>query len=338
VAEKHPLVSVIIPTYNRERLVCEAAASVLAQSFQDFELIIADDGSTDNTEKNLERYTEKYTRATRPRGPVPRPLHGPVYEPVYLKLRHSGMPGLVRNKGSQAARGRYLAFLDSDDLWLPQKLELQMRLLQTDTGNPLLCHTREKWLRAGKEISQAGQKHRREGDIFADALVKCVIGPSTLVVEKAFFENHGGFREDLEIAEDYELWLRMSFTQPVLYVDKALTIKRAAVRGPDEEDNLSAKYGHIEIFRIKALRDLIDKGFFSSRTENHTENYAKNHAENYEENHTKNHTENYAKKEKLAREELARKCGIYAAGCRKRGKTAEAAEYEKLILLYSRNP
>jgi glycosyltransferase involved in cell wall biosynthesis len=313
VAEKTPLVSVIIPTYNRERLVCEAAASVLAQSFQDFELIIADDGSTDNTEKNLERYTG-YAAHTRAHWSTHGP-HEPVHGTVYLKLRHSGMPGLVRNKGSQAARGRYLAFLDSDDLWLPEKLELQMRLFQADTEPPLLCHTREKWLRGEKEISQAGQKHRREGDIFADALVKCVIGPSTLVVEKAFFENHGGFREDLEIAEDYELWLRMTFTQPVQYVDKALTIKRAGikqagVRGPDEENNLSEKYGHIEIFRIRALRDLVDKGFFSS----------------------------HAAKEKLAREELARKCGIYACGCHKRGRPAEAAEYEKLSLLYSPNP
>jgi glycosyltransferase involved in cell wall biosynthesis len=261
--------------------VREAVDSVLAQTFQDFELIVVDDGSTDATEESLAAY-----------GGALR----------YLRLAHSGMPGLVRNRGAWAARGRYLAFLDSDDLWLPEKLELQMRLFRTGPQGPRLCHTREKWLRGGKEISQTGQKHRREGDIFADALVKCVIGPSTLVVEKSFFENHGGFREDLEIAEDYELWLRMSFTQPVLYVDKALTVKRACVQARDEEGNLSEKYGQIEIFRIRALRDLVARGFFSSSAE----------------------------KEKLARAELARKCGIYASGCRKRGKLAEALEYENL--------
>jgi hypothetical protein len=182
-----------------------------------------------------------------------------------------------------------------------------MPFFKTGAEAPRLCHTREIWLRGGKEISQAGQKHRREGNIFADALVKCVIGPSTVIVEKSFFESCGGFRADLEIAEDYELWLRMCFTQPVSYLDKALTVKRARVQERREEGNLSEKYGHIEIFRIKALRDLVDAGFFSSAVE----------------------------KEKLAREELVRKCSIYACGCRKRGKLTEAEKYEKLRLSYS---
>ncbi|MDR1626740.1 MAG: glycosyltransferase family 2 protein [Spirochaetia bacterium] len=286
-AGRSPLVSVIIPTYNRKRLVREAAASVLAQTFRDFELIVVDDGSTDATEESLA-------------------AHGPALR--CLRLEHSGMPGLVRNRGARAARGRYLAFLDSDDLWLPEKLELQMGFFQTNPLGPRLCHTREKWLRGGKEISQAGQKHRREGDIFADALVKCVIGPSTLVVEKDLFETCGGFREDLEIAEDYELWLRLGFARPVAYLDQALTVKRARVQAWGEEANLSEKYGHIEVFRIRALRDLVDTGFFSSSGE----------------------------KEKLARAELARKCGIHASGCRKRGRPEEAGEYEKLKSAYSR--
>jgi glycosyltransferase involved in cell wall biosynthesis len=284
VARHVPLVSVIIPTYNRDRLLLEAAGSVLAQTFQDFELIVVDDGSAVPAHQSLAGYARRLS---------------------CLRLAHSGMPGLVRNRGARAARGRYLAFLDSDDLWLPEKLELQMALFKTSPSP--LCHTREKWLRGGKEISQAGQKHRREGDIFADALAKCVIGPSTLVVEKSFFENSGGFREDLQIAEDYELWLRMCFARPVAYLDKALTVKRARAQGQGEEANLSEKYGHIELFRIKALRDLVDAGYFSSSAE----------------------------KQRLARAELARKCGIYASGCRKRGKTAESGEYEKLKSSYS---
>jgi glycosyltransferase involved in cell wall biosynthesis len=204
----------------------------LAQTVGDFQLIVADDGSTDDTRARLEGFADGRVSC--------------------LPLAHLGMPGRARNAGAAAAKGRYLAFLDSDDLWLPEKLERQMRVFQAD-ARARLCHTRELWLRGGREISQAGQRHRREGDVFRDSLGKCVIGPSTVIVEKSFFERCGGFREDLEIAEDYELWLRMSFTSPVAYLDEGLTVKRACMQAPGEEANLSEKYGHIEVFRIRAL-------------------------------------------------------------------------------------
>jgi glycosyltransferase involved in cell wall biosynthesis len=276
-----PLVSVIIPTYNRAASLCEAVRSVLAQSLRDFRLIVVDDGSTDDTLMRLGEFED--SRLLR------------------LPLEHRGMPGRARNAGASVAQGRYLAFLDSDDLWLPEKLERQMRLFQAH-AQTRLCHTRELWLRGGREISQAGQRHRREGDIFRDALVKCVIGPSTVIVEKDFFERCGGFREDLEIAEDYELWLRMSFNSPVAYLDEGLTIKRAGMQAKGEAANLSEKYGHIEVFRIKALRDLLAGGAFAALPE----------------------------KEACARAELVRKCEIHAAGCYKRGRQAEAREYETL--------
>jgi glycosyltransferase involved in cell wall biosynthesis len=290
-----PLLSVVIPTYNRAALVREAVLSVFAQTFRNFELIVVDDGSTDETEKTLAGCAEFENPGLR-----------------YLRIPHSGMPGLARNRGAAAAGGSYLAFLDSDDLWLPEKLEHQLRLF-TAGAPPRLCHTRERWLRRGEEISQAGQRHRREGDIFADALKKCIIGPSTVIIEKNFFDACGGFREDLEIAEDYELWLRMSFSGAVAYLDEALTIKRAmhsqpgAADSPPPAANLSEKYGHIEIFRIRALKSLLDAGAFSSAPD----------------------------RESLACKELARKCGLYAAGCRKRAKPEEADEYEKLAHRYA---
>jgi glycosyltransferase involved in cell wall biosynthesis len=274
-------VSVIIPTYNRAGILCEAVRSVLAQTLRDLRLIVVDDGSTDDTLRRLGEFADSRLSC--------------------LPLEHRGMPGRARNAGAAAAEGRYLAFLDSDDLWLPEKLERQRRFFEAD-AQAKLCHTREVWLRGGREISQAGQRHRREGDIFRDALVKCVIGPSTVIVEKNFFERCGGFREDMEIAEDYELWLRMSFSSPVAYLDERLTIKRAGMQARGEAANLSEKYGHIEAFRIRALYDLIAGGAFASLPE----------------------------KEALAREELVRKCGIYAAGCYKRGRPAEAREYEAL--------
>lgn len=278
-----PVVSVIIPSYNRAELLSEAVKSVTAQTFRDFELIVADDGSTDGTAARLAALGFSSV-------PGSRLLH--------LRLRHGGTPGRARNRGAAAARGGLLAFLDSDDLWLPEKLERQLPLLRKRR----ISHTRELWLRNGREVSQAGQRHRREGDIFDDSLVKCVIGPSTVVLERGLFEECGGFREDMEIAEDYELWLRITAREDVSYRDEVLTIKRAG-----SGDQLSEKYGQIEIFRIHGLKRLVDGNYFSADPE----------------------------KAVSARAELARKCFIHAAGCRKRGKDTDAAEYDRFAKMYA---
>lgn len=267
-----PLISVLVPTYNRKALLRESLESIFAQEFTGYEVIVVDDGSNDGTEKMMSGLRNRSNLR-------------------YICVNHSGLPGKVRNIGAAEGQGEYLAFLDSDDLWLPEKLSKQLRYMKA--GALRISHTREIWLREGKEISQKGQKHRREGMIFRDALKKCIIGPSTVIMERELFEESGGFREDLEIAEDYEFWLRITCRHPIGYLDEALTIKRAG-----SWEQLSEKYGHIEYFRIKGLRDLVENGYF-------------------EDLHI------------LARQELVRKCRIYAAGCRKRGRSEEAARFER---------
>ena len=267
-----PLVSVVIPTYNRASLVREAVASVLAQSYRPLELIVVDDGSTDATGDSL---------ALRP-------------EVRVLRQPHTGMPGQARNAGVRLARGEYLAFLDSDDLWLPHKLERQVAAATAAGG--AIWHARERWVRSGRVLSQRSQRHRRSGDLFADSLRKCVIGPSTALLRRAVFEQAGGFREDLEIAEDYELWLRLTAHYPVGYLEQELVIKRAG-----HSDQLSERYGQIEIYRLRALHDLVAAGRFGA-----------------------------ASRHRAACEELVRKARIYAAGCRKRGRLAEARSYEAM--------
>ena len=263
-----PLVSVIIPTFNRLGFLKEAVESVEKQSCRDFELIIVDDGSTDGTGGYLESLTAKY-----------------------IRLEHTGFPGRVRNAGAKAADGKYLAFLDSDDLWKPEKLNKQIEYLAAYPKKEI-CHTREVWLRNGREVSQSKQRHKRSGNIFKHALEKCIIGPSTVMLSSRLFTETGGFLEDMEIAEDYELWLRITNGYEVGYINEPLVIKRGGHR-----DQLSEKYGQIEIFRIQALQQNLEAGIF--------------HGEN----------------KILAGIEMARKCRIYGNGALKRGNVKEGEYY-----------
>ncbi len=261
------IVSVIIPVFERYERFVEAIESVLRQSFKDFELIVIDDGSED---QRIEWFSL---------------LNGIRY----LKIEHSGKPGFVRNRGVEIARGEYIAFLDSDDMWNFKKLEIQLSFMKKNSFK--ISHTKELWVKNGKIMSQKKQKHKREGDIFKDALKKCIVGPSTVMMRKSLFEEFGGFREDLEIAEDYELWLRILSKYEIGYVNTPLTIKRAG-----NWPQLSEKYGQIEIFRIEGLKKLVEEKFFQGE------------------------------KMKIAKKELLRKINIYMKGLKKRGKEEE---YEK---------
>ncbi|MBN2738558.1 MAG: glycosyltransferase family 2 protein [Spirochaetales bacterium] len=272
----NPLISVIIPTYNRRQMLREAIESVLCQSFQDFEIIVVDDGSTDGSEAVKKDY--------------------PV---SYLALNHSGMPGKARNQGAAVAKGLFLAFLDSDDLWLPEKLTQQMAFFEAHSEE-VICHTREIWDRKGQIISQRKQKHRRQGMIFADALKKCIIGPSTVMIRREIFLKSGGFPERLQIAEDYGFWLKICSRYQVGYIDHPLIKKRDGHAG-----QLSHKHGEIEIFRMQAL------GAFLHQEELTVENRA------------------------LALSEMARKCRIIAEGAEKRGLSQKAGFYGKMSRFYN---
>lgn len=226
-------VSVIIPTYNRHALLMQALDSVFSQTVQAHEILVVDDGSTDAT---LERL---------------KPLHA-SNKIRLIESGHSGMPGRARNLGVAEAGGDLVAFLDSDDLWMPSKLEQQLALLDNERKadiRPVLIHTREHWNRNGREISQKGQNHKRVGDVFEDALKKCTIGPSTVLLSRSLLVERG-FREELPVAEDYELWLHLCLNNHVQFIDQALVEKRAG-HGPQ----LSEQFGVIEYFRIRALLD-----------------------------------------------------------------------------------
>jgi glycosyltransferase involved in cell wall biosynthesis len=223
-------ISVIIPTYNRVPLLDRAIESVLAQSRPADEIIVVDDGSTDNTRQLIEtRYSQ-------------------------IKYIHQSNKGVsaARNAGINRSNCDWICLLDSDDSWQPDKLEKQTQAL-IDKPNYLICHTNETWYRNG-EILKQGKKHeKRGGHIFQHCLPLCAISPSSVIINIQLFDGIGLFDENLPACEDYDMWLRICSQYPVLFLDEALTNKYGG-----HEDQLSIKHWGMDRFRITALQKVIE--------------------------------------------------------------------------------
>lgn len=273
---KNPLISVIIPTYNRGWIIKEAIVSVLAQDYLNFELIVVDDGSTDNTHDILDSYHNNF---------------------LVLRQNNKGVSS-ARNRGLAAASGHFIAFLDSDDTWLPQKLSRQVDFFQSNP-DALICQTEEIWIRNNVRVNPKKRHKKPSGMIFEPSLSLCLVSPSAVMIKKNLFEEVGLFDETLPACEDYDLWLRISCRHPVHLIDTPLIIKRGG-----HDDQLSASPG-LDKFRIKAIKKVIESGLLS------------------------------AAQYQTAVETLKEKCDIYASGCRKRGRIGEAAYYEALAKRYN---
>jgi len=266
-----PAVSVIIPTYNRAGCLREAVDSVLAQDFKGFELIVVDDGSTDETPQLLRAYGDS------------------------LRIRRQENRGVsaARNAGIAASRGALIAFLDSDDLWLPGKLAHQVEFFKAH-GDALICQTEEIWVRNGRRVNPGKRHRKRGGMIFAPSLDLCLVSPSAVMVRRELFQRVGFFDESLPACEDYDLWLRVSSRYAVHLIDIPLIVKRGG-----HADQLSRTAG-LDQFRIAAIVKLLDGDRLS------------------------------VEQRRAAVRTLERKCTVYAGGCRKRRRLAEAEHYEQL--------
>jgi len=227
-----PEVSVIIPSFNRAHMLGDAVRSVLGQSFSDFELIVVDDGSTDDTPGVLNCWAGRLK---------------------VIKTRRRGVSA-SRNLGAERACGRWLAFLDSDDLWLPEKLELQ---LQAHHRQPdfLISHTDEFWVRKGVRVNPMKKHAKRGGWIFEYSLPMCRISPSSVLIDRELFSRIGGFDEHYRVCEDYELWLRITARHPVLYLDRKLVVKRGG-----HDDQLSSSHWGFDRYRVRAILKILESG------------------------------------------------------------------------------
>ncbi len=225
-------VSVVIPTFDRASVLARAVDSVVAQTHSPAEVIVVDDGSTDDTAELVERR----------------------FPSVRLLRQENRGVSAARNRGIGASRGEWIALLDSDDEWRPRKLERQLSALE---GQPDLriCHTDEIWIRHGRRVNPRQIHAKHGGWIFERCLPLCAMSPSSILIHRSIFEVVGMFDEELPACEDYDLWLRICSRYPVLYVDEPLVVKHGG-----HEDQLSRQVWGLDRFRIQALEKVIDSG------------------------------------------------------------------------------
>ncbi len=236
----NPQVSVIIPTYNRRRMLLDAVGSVLAQRDAALELIVVDDGSVDGTWEDLHRGELADAIAAAPRN----------YRVAVERTARRG-PAAARNRGAAMAQCEYLAFLDSDDLWAPRKLVRQLAYMRAHPQFPL-AQTQECWIRNGRRVNPGLRHIKRAGDIFEPSLRTCLVSPSAVMMRRDLFHEMGGFDEELPACEDYDLWLRILCRYQAGLLDEALVTRRAG-----HPDQLSATTPALDRYRIHTLMKLL---------------------------------------------------------------------------------
>ena len=226
-------VSTIIPTLNRAHTLARALKSVFAQSYPIHETIVVDNGSLDCT---LDLLSEEFP---------------------WVKVVREKKPGVssARNRGIYTATGDWIAFLDSDDAWLPNKVERQLDSYLNTKQSFRLVHTDEVWYSNGKLLNQKKIHKKSGGNIFKDCVRLCCISPSSVLMRKEIFNDLGTFDEELLVCEDYDLWLRIAAREEVLFVNDPLTIKYGG-----HKDQLSKKFWGMDRFRVRVLEKIILQG------------------------------------------------------------------------------
>ena len=268
-------IAVVVPTHERAAVLGRALDSVFRQTAPPAQCLVVDDGSSDATEALIRR---SYPAVT------------------YLKQTHRGVSA-ARNLGVRHAEAEWVAFLDSDDCWMPEKLARQRAALRgTDY---VICHTDELWIRRGRRVNPKRRHRKRGGWIYRHCLPLCPISPSTSLVRRDVLESAGGFDETLPACEDYDLWLRLCARYPVLFLPEALVTRYGG-----HPDQLSSRHWGMDRFRVAALEKMLDAPELSAADQRRT------------------------------LETLVAKLNILVTGARKRGNAAVAERYQPHLSRY----
>jgi glycosyltransferase involved in cell wall biosynthesis len=227
--------SVIIPAYNAAPWIAEAIRSVLNQDFPELELIVVNDGSTDETEEIASAFGDRIRIVTKP----------------------NGGSASARNAGLRVARGEYIAFLDGDDLWTRDKLRLQMNFLKRNSLRWVYCDGYSFQDGTGEMLSRFGDLwtfHR--GHILEHLYVHNFIPSGSPVISRSIFEELGGFDERVRFAEDWEMWLRIAAAYPTDFVQKPLFLYRLHGANSTRDENiLSALHQRVVVVNRAAQRE-----------------------------------------------------------------------------------
>ncbi|MCG8413964.1 MAG: glycosyltransferase family 2 protein [Pseudomonadales bacterium] len=266
-------VAVIIPTYNRKHTLARAIDSVLNQTQRPQEIVVVDDGSRDGSGDFI---TARYPQ-------------------IKLLQQENAGVSAARNFGIAESEAPWLAFLDSDDEWLPTKLAEQFQVIANDI-DAAIVHCDEIWIRNGSRVNPMLKHQKRGGDIFAQCLTLCAISPSAVILRRSLLQEWGGFDDNLPACEDYDLWLRLCSRLPVHYIDKHLLRKYGG-----HEDQLSQKHWGMDRFRVAALAKLLRAGDLTPE------------------------------QEAMARDTLLEKCRVLQLGAKKRDNTELIAHCQQVL-------
>lgn len=261
------------PTFNRASLLLRAVHSVLEQTHRDLELIVVDDGSTDKTQEVLARTDDARLKV--------------------LTQKHQGV-SRARNFGIASSKGRMIALLDSDDQWLPRKIERQLEFMHQ--GGWDIAQTDEVWIRQGKRVNAKRKHAKKAGWIFAPSLSLCLVSPSAVMFSRDCWDVIGPFDETLPACEDFDLWLRCSLHYPVGFLPQPLVRKYGG-----HPDQLSRKIIGLDLYRIQSLLNLMKMSGLPQE------------------------------KRGLVLENVRRRVDRYAQGCLKRDKPEEADRVQALL-------
>lgn len=223
-------VSAVIPAYNRRRQLLEAVQSVLQQTSPVDELIVVDDGSEDDL-SDVQKLVEQSGH-------------------TWLRQDNRG-PAAARNLGAAHAGGAFLAFLDSDDRWLPEKIEKQLDYFERyETRRACQCN--ERWFRRGVRVNPKKFHRMPDGEAFFASLERCVVSASAVMLRRSLFEELGVFDERLRVCEDYDYWLRLAAKFPIGLIGEELVEKFGG-----HADQLSRSQPVMDRFRVFSIVKLI---------------------------------------------------------------------------------
>jgi glycosyltransferase involved in cell wall biosynthesis len=276
------MISIIIPTHNRASFLSEAIQSVLDQEYfkacgRDpcFEFWVIDDGSTDGTEEIVHSFGTRVK---------------------YFFQKHQGV-SVARNQGLRLSSGDFIAFLDSDDLWMANKMKAQMSFMEA-YPKAMVCYTEEVWIRNGVLVNPRKKHQKYSGWIFEKVLPLCLLSLSSALFRREVFEVIGDFDESIPACEDYELGIRLAHRFPIHLIDLPLIVKRGG-----HADQLSRQFWGLDRFRVHALERALKLDLTPEQ-------------------------------ERLVKRELVHKCQILIQGFRKRNKHQEEQKYLMLVQKY----